>query len=103
MTQQELQERTLVFALAVFKFIRPLFRDAETRHIAQQLLRCSASVGANYRAACLARSSREWRAKLGVVPEEADEAFYWLEFLRRADLRPGNANELERPNSQIDH
>jgi four helix bundle protein len=71
MTQRELQERTLVFALAVFRFVRPLFRDADTRHIAQQLVRASSSAAANYRAACLARSSREWLAKLGSAASSA--------------------------------
>jgi four helix bundle protein len=87
-TPEELQERTLAFALAVYEFVRPLFREPDTRHIAQQLLRCSAAVAANYRAACLARSFKEWTAKLGVVREEADEVLFWLVFLRRAGLSP---------------
>ncbi len=44
-------------------------------------MRCGTSVGANYRAACRARSPAEFRAKLGIVEEEADESIYWMELL----------------------
>jgi four helix bundle protein len=53
-------------------------------------MRCATAVGANYRAACRARSRRDFVAKLGVVEEEADECLYWLDLLR--DLgAPGDA------------
>ena len=38
-------------------------------------------MGANYRAACRARSRAEFIAKIGIVLEEADEAVFWLELL----------------------
>jgi len=43
-------------------------------------------VGANYRAACRARSSADFRAKLAIVDEEADESLYWLELLADAEI-----------------
>ena len=49
--------------------------------IGRQLLRSATSVGANYRAACRARSTAEMVSKLGIVEEEADETLYWLEIL----------------------
>jgi len=49
--------------------------------IAKQLLRAGTSVGANYRAACRARSPQEFIAKLGIVEEECDEVNYWLELI----------------------
>jgi four helix bundle protein len=39
------------------------------------------TVGANYRAACRARSRAEFASKLGTVAEEADESLYWLELI----------------------
>jgi phosphoribosylformimino-5-aminoimidazole carboxamide ribotide isomerase len=54
--------------------------------IGRQLLRCGTSVGANYRAACRARSNAEFLAKLGIVEEEADESAYWLELLLEGEL-----------------
>ena len=43
-------------------------------------------MGANYRAACRARSKAEFLAKLGIVEEEADESLYWMELLVEAGL-----------------
>ena len=86
MTPQELRERLLTFALSVYKFARPLFRNAETRDIARQLVRASTGAAANYRAASNGRSSREWQAKVGVALEEADESLFWLTFIRRAQI-----------------
>lgn len=96
MTPKELQERTLVFSLDVYKFLRPLMRDAETRHVASQLLRSATSVAANYRAACLARSTKEWIAKLGVIREEADESVLWLVFIQRAGIAADSTARLEK-------
>jgi four helix bundle protein len=39
------------------------------------------SVGSNYRAACRARSHKEFVAKIGTVIEEADESNFWLDLL----------------------
>lgn len=39
------------------------------------------SVGANYRAACRARTPAEFIAKLGIVEEEADETMFWMDML----------------------
>jgi four helix bundle protein len=50
------------------------------------LLRCGTSVGANYRAACRARSPAEFCSKLGLVEEEADESIYWIELLIEAEI-----------------
>ena len=50
------------------------------------MLRCGTSVEANYRAACRARSSADFIAKMGIVEEEADETIYWMELLVEAGL-----------------
>ena len=50
------------------------------------MVRSATSVGANYRAACRARSRAEFAAKLGTVLEEADESLYWLEMIRDGGL-----------------
>ena len=95
MTPQELQERTLVFSLRTYQFIKPLLSSPETKHIGVQLLRSATSVAANYRAACLARSSKEWLAKLGLIREEADESVLWLVFIQRARMVTDARNELD--------
>lgn len=86
MDKNELQERSLQFAVATTGFMRVLRDSPAGRGPADQLSRCAASVGANYRAACRARSRAEFVSKLGLVVEEADEAVYWLELMTRSGL-----------------
>ena len=61
-------------------------KTREGRLIGNQLFRSGTSVGANYRAACRARSKAEFIAKLGIVLEEADESLYWLEILAETEI-----------------
>ena len=87
MTESELKQRTKGLALQVIRLVSALPRRSESAVvIGRQLLRSGTSVGANYRAACRARSRRDMLAKLGIVEEEADESVYWLELLGDAEL-----------------
>ncbi len=52
--------------------------------IGKQLVRCSTSVGANYRAACRGKSLPDFINKLKIVEEEADETLYWFEMLEES-------------------
>ena len=81
MTPDEMKQRTKNFGIRIVKVVEkfPPKRTAQT--IGQQLLRSGTSVGANYRAACRSRSDAEFRAKLGICEEEADETIYWLELI----------------------
>lgn len=88
MTKDELQARSLNFAVEVRQLTQSIRERPGGRGPADQLLNCATSVGANYRAACRARSRAEFIAKLGIVVEEIDEAVYWLEFLRRSGMSP---------------
>jgi four helix bundle protein len=83
-----LKDRTKKFALRVIRVVRSLPAGAEGRVIGHQLLRSGMSMAANYRAACRARSRREFLAKLAIVIEEADESAFWLELLVDAGLIP---------------
>lgn len=89
-----LRARTKQFALAVIRFVDALPRDRVTDHVGRQALRSASSVGANYRAACRARSEAEMAAKLGIVEEEADETQFWLELLTESGR---TEPELTRP------
>jgi len=75
------RQRTKKFVVDNIKFFRTLPPTEEAKIIGRQLLRSSSSVGANYRAACRARSQAEFHAKLSIVVEEADEALFWMEVL----------------------
>lgn len=84
----ELQQRTKDFALGVLNLIEHLPNTIVGRVLANQLARSATSVGANYRAACRARSRAEFASKLGTVAEEADESLYWLELIQVGDFVP---------------
>src|ERR1700730_9154336 len=88
MKSAELQQRTKSFALRVLKLIEQLPNTIGGRVFANQVARSATSVGANYRAACRARSRAEFASKLGTVAEEADESLYWLELIRDGNFVP---------------
>jgi four helix bundle protein len=88
MKSAELQQRTQSFALRVLKLIEQLPNASGGRVLANQVARSATSVGANYRAACRARSRAEFASKLGTVAEEADESLYWLELIRDGNFVP---------------
>src|SRR6185369_528496 len=92
-TPQELKDRTKAFAIRIVRMFRSLPKETDAQVIGKQVLRSGTSVGANYRAACRARSHAEFVAKLGVVVEEADETVYWLELL--AETQSMKADRLE--------
>jgi len=81
-----IKKRSNVFAYNCVKLAVELPKSRLGNHIEGQLIRCSTSVAANYRAACLGQSKRAFISKLGIVIEEADESIFWLEFLRDEGL-----------------
>src|ERR1700748_252835 len=78
--------RTKKFVIDNIKIYRTLPKTEEAKIIGRQLLRSASSVGANYSAACRARSKAEFHSKLSIVVEEADESVFWMEVLLEADV-----------------
>ncbi len=83
------RERTRSFGLSIVKMVGELPRTQAGRIMGGQLLRSGMSVGANYRAACRARTRAEFLSKMGIVEEEADETVYWIDMLEGAGLVKG--------------
>ena len=81
MDREELIKRTKDFAHRCVKLAMALPDTVLGRHIRGQVIRCSTSVAANYRATCLSQSKPSFTAKLSIVLEEADETAFWLEFI----------------------
>lgn len=79
--KNDLKIRAKDFAHDCVKIALKLPKNKLGSHIEGQLIRCSTSVAANYRAACLGQSKKAFISKLGIVIEEADECIFWLEFL----------------------
>ena len=71
---RDLKKRSTDFAHAVVKIALAVPKNVLGLHIQKQLIRCSTSVAANSRAACLAQTKRSFISKLSTVIEEADES-----------------------------
>jgi four helix bundle protein len=84
--KEELKQRTKQFALRVVRLVEALPRGQTADVLGRQLLRSGTSVGANYRAACRAKSTADFVAKMGIVEEEFDESVYWMELLVEAGI-----------------
>jgi len=97
-----MRNRTKKFVVDNIKFFRTLPKTEEAKIIGRQLLRSSSSVGANYRAACRARSQAEFHSKLSIVVEEADESAFWMEILVEAEVvKSSELNFLSDEANQI--
>ena len=90
MNREELRKRTKEFAHRCVKLAIALPDTPIGRHIRMQLVKCGTSVGANYRAACIAQSRAGFTAKLNIVLEETDESCFWLEFVIDEKLLPSS-------------
>ena len=82
---QLFRDRTKNLTIDVINVCKKIHKN-ESRIVTRQLIRSASSVGANYRAACRARSSAEFFAKMSIVVEEADEALFWLEILEQTEM-----------------
>jgi four helix bundle protein len=100
--EEQIKKRMQTFAVDVIRLVERLPHSLTNDVIGKQLIRCATSVGANYRAACRARSKPDFISKVGIAEEEADECQYWLEILctldrvdvQKADILRKEAYEL---------
>ena len=86
MNEPQMKNRTKQFALRVLKMADALPTNRSGNVIANQIVRCSTSVAANYRALCRAKSRADFINKTSIVEEEADESGFWLELVVDAGL-----------------
>lgn len=78
---QDLKKRHKQFAIDVATLILQLSKSIINTAYSNQLIRSSSSPGTNYRAACRAKSMKDFINKLKIVEEELDESVYFLELL----------------------
>jgi four helix bundle protein len=86
MSEADLKKRTKAFALRTLKLVDVPPKTTAGRALASQVVRSGTSIAANYRAACRAKSTADFIAKMGIVEEEADETLFWLELLEESEL-----------------
>lgn len=81
MTSEDMKQRTKSFAFETARFIMQLEYSIVNKAYSNQLIRCSSSLGANYRAVRRAKSKADFINKLKIVEEELDESLFFLERL----------------------
>ena len=81
-----LQARTHVFFVGVIRFCDSVPHSPAGQSIIKQLIDAAGAVDSYYRAACKARSKKEFIARVGVAAEEADESVGWLMALREVGM-----------------
>jgi four helix bundle protein len=85
MNSTVLKNRTKAFAVSIALFCENLPNRQAFKPYANQLIRASSSVGANYRAVCRAKSKADFINKLKIVEEECDECMFFLELIIEID------------------
>ncbi len=93
MTKDELKERLTKFALRVIALVDKMPNSIAGNAIAKQIIRSGTSPSANYRAACLGKSDKDFVNKLKMVEEELDETCHWIELIMRSGMVKPNLLE----------
>ena len=95
-----MKNRLKVFAVRVIKLVDKLPNTPAGRAIGNQVVRSGTSPGANYRAACIGKSDKDFLNKLKMVEEELDETAYWLELIMELELvKPELLQDLHHENT----
>jgi four helix bundle protein len=102
MDEKEFKQRTKRLAPDLIQLVEALPRTKTADVIGRQVLRSATSFGANYRAACRAKSPADMIYKLKIVEEECDETVYWLELLLESNtLSKESAASLTKEADEI--
>jgi len=86
------KSRTKNFAINIARLCKSLPYDPIVKHYIDQIVRSAASVGANYRAACRAKSKPDFINKMRIVEEDTDESMYFLELI--CEFHSDKRNEI---------
>jgi four helix bundle protein len=102
MDEKIFKARTKRLAVAIIKQMDKLPQSRAADIVARQIIRSGTSIGANYRAACRAKSTPDMINKMKTVEEESDETAYWLEILIEAELvKQGLVTDIYKETNEI--
>jgi four helix bundle protein len=102
MDKQTFQKKTMELGIRIIKMVGTMPNKDAARIMGGQILRSSTSVGANYRAACRAKSRKDFINKLKIVEEEADETLYWLDLIESAGIfSQGKLDDLKMETNEL--
>jgi four helix bundle protein len=92
----DMKARTKKFTIDCAILCSKIPNSREFNAYVNQLIRCSSSVGANYRASQRAKSTADFINKLKIVEEEADESNFFLEILLEINKSQDLKIEIEK-------
>lgn len=77
----DIDQRTLIFAVKILKFIETLPNSIAGKVIANQISRSATSIGANIQEALGAHTKVDYIYKMNIAKSEARETKYWLRLI----------------------
>ncbi|MBR0047004.1 MAG: four helix bundle protein [Bacteroidaceae bacterium] len=87
MTESELKFRLKQFALRIIELVDDMPYSTSSKALANQIMRSGTSPYANYCAACIAKSDKDFINKLKMVEEELDETSHWIELIGESGIK----------------
>lgn len=90
---EEFYERMYLFAVNSLSLIKTLPRASHNTEYGKQLIRSSASIGANYIEALEGLSKKDFAHRLRVCRKEARESVHWLRLISDANT-PNSSRAL---------
>ena len=88
MNEGELKDRFKKFSVRIIRLVDNMPNTLSGRAIASQIVRSGTSPAANYRAACIGKSGKDFLNKSKMVEEELDETSHWLEVIMETNMLP---------------
>ena len=102
MKNEALKKRTKDFDLRIIRMVDAVPETTVGDVLGRQIVRSAASVAANYRASCRARSRAGFIAKMALVEEEADESALWLALIAESgQLKSSRTEDLHREAGEL--
>lgn len=87
--EEEIKERFRQYSVRIIKMVDNIPANRVSAWaIAKQVVRSGTSPAANYRAACIAKSKKDFLNKLKMVEEELDETLFWLQLMVDVEIFP---------------
>jgi four helix bundle protein len=100
--KRDLSERLIDYGARIIRLVEALPNNLVGRRVADQLLRCSTSAGANYEEARAAESKDDFIHKLQISLKELRESNYWLRLLvRSGKVSPEQMADLVDESNQL--
>ena len=80
-----IRDKSFQFALKIIELSQSL-KEERNYEIANQIIRCGTSIGANVEESQAAQSKKDFISKLSISSKEARETKYWLRLIKESKI-----------------